>query len=87
MAVKFSVNITSGAAPFVEIAPQMCTFSGCFGLGLSFLGWPALLHVFHFLSIITVHLSDHMTSLKFSWLIVCCRHHESRFHLLFCRII
>ena len=44
MAVKFSVKITRGAAPLVDIAPQMWTLSGCFGFGLNLCGWPTLNH-------------------------------------------
>ena len=87
IAVKFSEKSTRGAAPFVDIVPQMWILRGCFDFGLNFWGLPTLLYVFRLRSIITVHSSDHITSLNFSPFTVCCRHHNSRFHLLFSLII
>ena len=37
-AVKFSVKITTGAAPFFDMAPHICTFNGCFGFGFNLRG-------------------------------------------------
>ena len=43
IAVKFSVKSTRGAIPFVDIAPLMWIFRGCFDFGLNLHSLPTLL--------------------------------------------